>query len=112
MTSDTPATTKASASRDTENLRGVEPVDSVDRFSNSEGAEGSDISTLSAYRIWNRWYTTFGTSELEALWMLKNFADVGRHCSAIAIGDVRRGIENIELPHGGKPLGLVRRYWE
>ena len=43
MTSDTPATTKASASRNTENLRGIEPVVSVDRFSNSEGAEGSDI---------------------------------------------------------------------
>src|SRR5215467_16216627 len=35
--------TKASASCNTENLRGVEAVVSVDRFSNSEGAEGSDI---------------------------------------------------------------------
>jgi hypothetical protein len=38
MTSDTPAMRKATASRDTENLRGVETVVSVDRFSNSEGA--------------------------------------------------------------------------
>jgi hypothetical protein len=43
MTSDTPAMTKASASRNTENLRSVEAVVSVDRFSNSEGAEESDI---------------------------------------------------------------------
>ena len=43
ITSDTPAMTKASASRNTENLRGVEAVVGVDRFSNSEGAEGSDI---------------------------------------------------------------------
>ena len=33
----------ASASRNTENLRGAEALVSVDRFSNSEGAEGSDI---------------------------------------------------------------------
>jgi hypothetical protein len=46
MTSDTPAMAKASASRNTENLRGVEAVVSVDRFSNSEGAEGSDILTV------------------------------------------------------------------
>src|SRR5262249_40107665 len=46
MTSDTPATTKASASRNAENLRGVEAVVFVDRFSNSEGAEGSDILTV------------------------------------------------------------------
>jgi len=35
--------TKATVSRDTENLRDLEAVVSVDRFSNSEGAEGSDI---------------------------------------------------------------------
>src|SRR4029077_4880704 len=46
ITSDTPAMTKASASRITENLRGVEAVVSVDRFSNSEGAEGSGILTV------------------------------------------------------------------
>src|SRR6476646_10734984 len=46
MTSDTPAMTKASASRNTENLRAVEAVISVERFSNSEGAEGSDILTV------------------------------------------------------------------
>src|SRR6516165_7869265 len=46
MTSDTPAMTKASASRNNENLRGVEAVASVDRFFNSEGAEGSDILTV------------------------------------------------------------------
>jgi hypothetical protein len=46
MTSDTPAMTTASASRHTENFRGVEAVVSVDRFSNSEGAEGSDIFTV------------------------------------------------------------------
>jgi hypothetical protein len=38
--------TKASASRNTENLRGVEAVVSVDRFSKSEGAEGSDFLTV------------------------------------------------------------------
>jgi len=43
MTSDTPAMTKATASRDTENLRGLEAVISVERSSNSEGAEGLDI---------------------------------------------------------------------
>src|SRR5215468_3738831 len=37
MTSDTPATTKASASRDTENLRCGEVVVSVGRFSGAEG---------------------------------------------------------------------------
>ena len=37
-TSDTPAMTNATASRNTENLRGVEAVVSIDRFSNSEGA--------------------------------------------------------------------------
>jgi len=46
MTSDTPAVMKASASRNTENLRGVEAGVSVDRFANSEGAEGSDILTV------------------------------------------------------------------
>ena len=45
-TSDTPAMPKASASRNTENLRGVETVVSVDRFSNSERTEGSDILTI------------------------------------------------------------------
>jgi hypothetical protein len=38
--------TKATASRNTENLRGVEAVVSVDRLSSSEGAEGSEISTV------------------------------------------------------------------
>src|SRR5262249_28055524 len=46
MTSDTPAMTKATASRDTENLRGLEAAISVERSSNSEGAEGSDIIEL------------------------------------------------------------------
>src|SRR6516164_136999 len=51
MTSDTPAMTKASASRNTENLRGVEAVVSVDRFPNSEGAEGSDILTVALWLV-------------------------------------------------------------
>jgi hypothetical protein len=46
MTSDRPAMTKAVASRNTENLSGLEAVVSVDRFSNSEEAEGSDILTV------------------------------------------------------------------
>jgi hypothetical protein len=46
MTSDTPAMMKADASRNTENLSGIEAVVSVDRFSSSEGAEGSDILTV------------------------------------------------------------------
>jgi hypothetical protein len=54
MTSDTPAMTKASASRNTENLRGVETVVSVDRFSNSEGAEGSDILTVALRLVGSR----------------------------------------------------------
>jgi hypothetical protein len=41
----------ASASRNTENLRGVEAVVSVDRFSNSEGAEGSDILTVALWLV-------------------------------------------------------------
>src|SRR5215471_18926977 len=48
MTSDTPAMTKATAGRDTENLRGLEAAISVERSSNSEGAEGSDIIELRA----------------------------------------------------------------
>jgi hypothetical protein len=51
MTSDTPAMTKAIASRNTENLRGVEAIVSVDRFSNSEGAEGSDILTVAPWLV-------------------------------------------------------------
>jgi hypothetical protein len=35
--------TKASASRNTENLRGIVAAVSVERFFNPEGAEGSDI---------------------------------------------------------------------
>jgi hypothetical protein len=45
MTLDAPAMTKASASRNIENLRGIEAVVSVDRVSSSEGAEGPDILT-------------------------------------------------------------------
>jgi hypothetical protein len=54
MTSDTAAMTKASESRNTENLRGVEAAVSVDRFSNSEGAEGSDISTVALWLVGSR----------------------------------------------------------
>jgi hypothetical protein len=46
MTSDTVATAKAIASRNTENLRGVDAVVSVDRFFNFVGAEGSGILTV------------------------------------------------------------------
>jgi hypothetical protein len=45
MTLDAPAMTKASASRNTENLRGIEAVVSVDRVSSSEGAKGPEILT-------------------------------------------------------------------
>ena len=64
MTSDTPATMKASASRNTENLRSVEAV-SVDGFSKSEGAEGSDILTVTLRLVGSGADTTFGTAELE-----------------------------------------------
>ena len=60
--------TKASASRNTENLRGVEAVVSVDRF-RSEGAEGSDILTV-ALRLGGSGADDtppFGTAELEAV---------------------------------------------
>jgi hypothetical protein len=53
--------TKASASRNTENLRGVEAVVSVDRFSNSGEAEGSDIFTVALRLAGSGRYTTFGT---------------------------------------------------